>query len=63
LRTLVGAPGPGGLQLSYYFRHGRADKRNGRREPIMARLVADFLQVVGIDHVVTVDLHTPQLEA
>jgi phosphoribosylpyrophosphate synthetase len=29
----------------------------------MARLVADFLQVVGIDHVVTVDLHTPQLEA
>jgi ribose-phosphate pyrophosphokinase len=45
-----------------YFGHGRADKRNGRREPIMARLVADVLQVVGIDHVVTVDLHTPQIE-
>jgi ribose-phosphate pyrophosphokinase len=45
-----------------YFGHGRADKRTGRREPIMARLVADILQVVGIDHMITVDLHTPQIE-
>jgi ribose-phosphate pyrophosphokinase len=45
-----------------YFGHGRADKRNGRREPIMARVVADVLQVVGIGHVITVDLHTPQIE-
>src|SRR5260370_8551341 len=45
-----------------YFGHGRTDKRDGRREPIMARGVADLLQVVGISHVVTVDLHTPQIE-
>jgi ribose-phosphate pyrophosphokinase len=45
-----------------FFGHGRADKRNGRREPIMARLVADVLQTVGIDHAVMVDLHTPQIE-
>ena len=45
-----------------FFGHGRADKRNGRREPIMARVVADVLQTVGIDHLVTVDLHTPQIE-
>jgi ribose-phosphate pyrophosphokinase len=45
-----------------YFGHGRTDKRDGRREPIMARVVADLLQVVGISHVVTVDLHTPQIE-
>src|SRR3979411_495542 len=45
-----------------YFGHGRADKRNGRREPIMARVIADVLQVVGVDHVVVVDLHTPQIE-
>jgi ribose-phosphate pyrophosphokinase len=45
-----------------YFGHGRADKRNGRREPIMARVVADVLQAVGIGHVITVDLHTPQIE-
>ena len=45
-----------------FFGHGRADKRKGRREPIMARLVADVLQTVGIDHAVMVDLHTPQIE-
>jgi ribose-phosphate pyrophosphokinase len=28
----------------------------------MARVVADLLEVVGISHVVTVDLHTPQIE-
>jgi ribose-phosphate pyrophosphokinase len=45
-----------------YFGYGRADKRIGRREPIMARVVADLLQAVGVDHIVTVDLHTPQIE-
>ena len=45
-----------------YFGHGRADKRNGRREPIMARVVADLMEIVGISHVITVDLHTPQIE-
>ena len=45
-----------------YFGYGRADKRVGRRESIMARVVADLLQAVGVDHIVTVDLHTPQIE-
>jgi ribose-phosphate pyrophosphokinase len=45
-----------------FFGYGRADKRHGRREPIMARVVADLLEVVGIGHIVTVDLHTPQIE-
>jgi ribose-phosphate pyrophosphokinase len=45
-----------------FFGYGRADKRNGRREPIMARLVADVLETVGIDHALMVDLHTPQIE-
>jgi ribose-phosphate pyrophosphokinase len=44
-----------------FFGYGRGDKRNGR-EPIMARLVADLLQSVGIGHIVTVDLHSPQIE-
>ena len=30
-----------------FFGYGRADKRNGKREPIMARVVADLLQVKG----------------
>lgn len=45
-----------------FFGYGRADKRHGRREPIMARVVADLLEAVGISHIVTVDLHTPQIE-
>jgi ribose-phosphate pyrophosphokinase len=45
-----------------YFGYARADKRLRRREPVTARMVADLLQLVGIEHVVTVDLHTDQVE-
>jgi ribose-phosphate pyrophosphokinase len=45
-----------------YFGYARADKRHGRREPIMGRVIADLLEAMGIAHVVTVDLHTPQIE-
>jgi ribose-phosphate pyrophosphokinase len=45
-----------------YFGYARADKRHGRREPITASMVANVLQAVGIDHVITVDLHAPQIE-
>jgi ribose-phosphate pyrophosphokinase len=45
-----------------YFGYARQDKRQGRREPITASMVALLLQAVGIDQVVTVDLHTPQIE-
>jgi ribose-phosphate pyrophosphokinase len=45
-----------------YFAYARADKRHGRREPITGRMVADCLEAVGVAHVVTVDLHTPQME-
>jgi ribose-phosphate pyrophosphokinase len=45
-----------------YFGYARADKRRGRREPITASLVARLIQAAGIDHLVTVDLHAPQIE-
>ena len=45
-----------------YFGYARADKRNGRREPITASLVAELLQAVGVHQVLTLDLHTPQIE-
>jgi ribose-phosphate pyrophosphokinase len=45
-----------------YFGYARADKRHGRLEPITGRMVVDLLQVVGIAHVITMDLHTPQIE-
>jgi len=45
-----------------YFGYARSDKRQSRRVPVTARAVADMMQSVGIDHVVTLDAHTPQLE-
>ncbi|MEW6128339.1 MAG: ribose-phosphate pyrophosphokinase [Acidobacteriota bacterium] len=45
-----------------YFGYARQDKRSGRREPITASMVADLLQAVGINQVITFDLHTPQVE-
>jgi ribose-phosphate pyrophosphokinase len=45
-----------------YFGYSRADKRHGRREPITASMVADLMQAVGVNHVVTIDLHAPQIE-
>lgn len=45
-----------------YFGYSRSDRRNRRREPIMASLAAELMQCSGIDHVVLVDVHTPQVE-
>ena len=45
-----------------YFGYSRADKRHGRREPITASMVALLLQAVGVDHLISVDLHAAQIE-
>ncbi|MBE9166572.1 ribose-phosphate diphosphokinase [Pleurocapsales cyanobacterium LEGE 06147] len=45
-----------------YFGYARGDKRHGSSQAIMARLVADLMQTAGINRVVTVDLHAPQIE-
>jgi ribose-phosphate pyrophosphokinase len=45
-----------------YFGYARGDKRQTRSTPIMASLVADMMQAAGIQHVVTLDLHVPQIE-
>jgi ribose-phosphate pyrophosphokinase len=45
-----------------YFGYARSDRRDGRRTAIMGRLVADLMERAGIDHVITIDVHTPALE-
>jgi ribose-phosphate pyrophosphokinase len=45
-----------------YFGYARADKRQGSRKPITGRMTADLMEVVGIGHVITVDLHAQQIE-
>jgi ribose-phosphate pyrophosphokinase len=45
-----------------YFGYARADRRKSRRVPIMGRAVADLLEASGVRHLVTLDLHSPQVE-
>jgi len=45
-----------------YFGYARSDKRAGKRSPIVASMVAGMMQAGGIDHVVTIALHSPQIE-
>ncbi len=45
-----------------YFGYARSDKRHHRRESIAASMVARCVQAAGLGHLVTVDLHTPQIE-
>src|ERR1700730_298411 len=45
-----------------YFGYGRADKRRGRQEPITPSMVALMMEAVGVDQLITFDLHTPQTE-
>jgi ribose-phosphate pyrophosphokinase len=45
-----------------YFGYARSDRRNACRQPITASLVAALMERAGVDHVITVDLHTSQIE-
>lgn len=45
-----------------YFGYARSDRRRGRRGPIMASVVARLLETVGVDHLIGIDLHSPQIE-
>lgn len=45
-----------------YFPYGKGDKKDEPRVSIRARVVADILEVAGIDRVLTVDLHAGQLQ-
>jgi ribose-phosphate pyrophosphokinase len=46
-----------------YFGYSRQDRRGrSARVPITAKLVADILSNVGVSHILTVDLHTEQIQ-
>jgi ribose-phosphate pyrophosphokinase len=45
-----------------FYGYARQDRKAEGREPITARLIADLLTVSGADRVVTVDLHTGQIQ-
>ncbi|MCP3768892.1 MULTISPECIES: ribose-phosphate diphosphokinase [Streptomyces] len=45
-----------------FYGYARQDKKHRGREPISARLIADLMKTAGATRVLTVDLHTDQIQ-
>jgi len=45
-----------------FFSYAKADKKDESRTSIRARVCADCLEVAGVDRVVMMDLHSPQIQ-
>ncbi|MGV9666068.1 ribose-phosphate diphosphokinase [Nocardia niigatensis] len=45
-----------------FYPYARQDKKHRGREPISARLIADLLKTAGADRIITIDLHTDQIQ-
>jgi ribose-phosphate pyrophosphokinase len=45
-----------------YFSYAKGDKKDEPRVSIRARACADALEAVGVDRIVTLDLHAPQVQ-
>ncbi len=45
-----------------YFGYARQDRKSRARDPISAKLVSDIITTAGADRVLTMDLHSPQIQ-
>jgi ribose-phosphate pyrophosphokinase len=50
------------IAVSPWYGYSRQDKKSAPREPISARLVARMLEAAGIDRILTMDLHSGQIQ-
>lgn len=48
--------------IAPFYGYARQDKKHRGREPISARLMADLFKAAGADRLITVDLHTSQIQ-
>jgi ribose-phosphate pyrophosphokinase len=45
-----------------YLPHSRQERRDGQRTSIASRIIADMIQLMGADRIITLDLHTNAIE-
>jgi ribose-phosphate pyrophosphokinase len=50
------------IAVAPWYGYSRQDKKSSPREPISARLVARMLEAAGIDRILTMDLHSGQIQ-
>ena len=50
------------IAVTPWYGYSRQEKKSAPREPITARLVAHMLETAGIDRLVTMDLHSGQIQ-
>ncbi|MGL4252116.1 MAG: ribose-phosphate diphosphokinase [Metamycoplasmataceae bacterium] len=48
--------------INSYYGYSRQDRKAKQREPIGARLMANILEVAGVNKLITVDLHNPSIQ-
>jgi ribose-phosphate pyrophosphokinase len=58
----VGASAHRVIAVMPWYAYSRQDKKSALREPISARAVAHLLEATGVDRVLTMDLHTGQVQ-
>jgi ribose-phosphate pyrophosphokinase len=45
-----------------YFPYSRQSKKKSHRGAITAKMLANLMVVAGVDHIITIDLHAPQMQ-